>query len=61
MSQLVLLDHLIFMERYKWVGENSQAIPMLLKKVLDKQNPIIIWGSGNQKKIIFMLKIVQNL
>ena len=40
----------IYGERYKWVGENSQAIPMLLKKVLDKQNPIIIWGSGNQKR-----------
>ena len=40
----------IYGERYNWVGEYSQAIPMLVKKVLDKNNPIIIWGSGNQKR-----------
>ena len=38
----------IYGERYNWVGENSQAIPMLVKKILDKNNPIIVWGSGEQ-------------
>ena len=40
----------IYGERYNWVGEYSQAIPMLMKKVLDQNNPIVIWGSGNQKR-----------
>jgi len=40
----------IYGERYNWVGEYSQAIPMLVKKVMDGNNPIIIWGSGNQKR-----------
>ncbi len=40
----------IYGERYNWVGENSQAIPMLVKKILDRNNPIIVWGSGNQSR-----------
>ena len=40
----------IYGERYKWVGEYSQAIPMIVKKILDGNNPVEIWGSGNQKR-----------
>jgi nucleoside-diphosphate-sugar epimerase len=40
----------IYGERYTWVGENSQAIPMQVKKVLDGDNPVIIWGSGTQRR-----------
>jgi UDP-glucose 4-epimerase len=40
----------IYGERYAWVGEFSQAIPMLVKKVLDGQNPVQVWGSGRQRR-----------
>ena len=40
----------IYGERYNWVGQYSQAIPMLVKRVMDGENPVIIWGSGNQRR-----------
>jgi len=40
----------IYGERYEWVGEFSQAIPMLVKRVMDGENPVVIWGSGRQKR-----------
>lgn len=40
----------IYGERYAWMGENSQAIPMLVKKVLDGADPVVIWGSGSQRR-----------
>lgn len=40
----------IYGERYTWVGENSQAIPMLTKRVMDYENPLVVWGSGNQRR-----------
>lgn len=40
----------IYGERYKWVGEYSSAIPMLVKKIMDNENPINAWGSGKQRR-----------
>ena len=40
----------IYGERYHWMGEYSQAIPMLVKKVMDGDDPVVIWGSGNQRR-----------
>ena len=40
----------IYGERSKWVGEYSSAIPMLVKRILDDENPLIAWGSGNQRR-----------
>jgi len=40
----------IYGERYTWVGGASQAIPMLVKKVMDGENPVVIWGSGTQRR-----------
>tara|TARA_B100000242_G_scaffold133196_1_gene94667 strand:+ start:1688 stop:2668 length:981 start_codon:yes stop_codon:yes gene_type:complete len=40
----------IYGERYRWVGEYSSAIPMLVKKVMENQDPIYAWGSGNQRR-----------
>ena len=40
----------IYGEHYTWVGESSQAIPMLTKKILDRENPLIVWGCGNQRR-----------
>lgn len=40
----------IYGDRYHWAGENSQAIPMLTKRVLNCENPMVVWGSGNQRR-----------
>jgi UDP-glucose 4-epimerase len=40
----------IYGERYTWVGDDSQAIPMLVKKILDGHDPVVIWGSGTQRR-----------
>ncbi len=40
----------IYGERYNWMGAYSQAIPMLVKKVMDGDDPVVIWGSGNQRR-----------
>jgi len=40
----------IYGERYSWVGTASQAIPMLVKKIMDGDNPVAIWGSGAQRR-----------
>jgi nucleoside-diphosphate-sugar epimerase len=40
----------IYGERYAWLGTNSQAIPMQVKKVLGGDDPVVIWGSGKQRR-----------
>ncbi|MGI8967458.1 MAG: NAD-dependent epimerase/dehydratase family protein [Limisphaerales bacterium] len=40
----------IYGEHYNWVGDSSQAIPMLTKRIMEKENPLIVWGSGNQRR-----------
>ena len=58
----------VFGEHYYWVGENSQAIPMLLKRIMDGENPVLIWGSGNQRRTYMhaqdcahiMMRLVEN-
>lgn len=40
----------IYGERYTWVDQASQAIPMLVKKVMDGDNPVVVWGSGSQRR-----------
>lgn len=40
----------IYGERYRWVGAYSQAIPMLVKRILDGENPVVVWGSGQQRR-----------
>jgi nucleoside-diphosphate-sugar epimerase len=40
----------IYGEHYNWMGNYSQAIPMLVKRVMDGENPVVMWGSGNQRR-----------
>lgn len=41
----------IYSPRYVWRGEdNSHVIPALVKRVLDGEDPLTVWGSGNQKR-----------
>jgi nucleoside-diphosphate-sugar epimerase len=34
--------------RYRWQGESSHVVPSLVKKVLDRNGPVVVWGSGRQ-------------
>lgn len=40
----------IYGEHYTWSGDASAAIPMQVKKVMDGDNPVVIWGSGTQRR-----------
>jgi UDP-glucose 4-epimerase len=40
----------IYGERYRWLDAASQAIPMLVKKVMDGDDPVLVWGSGTQRR-----------
>ena len=40
----------VYGERYHWMGDSSQALPMLTNRILDNENPLVIWGSGNQRR-----------
>lgn len=40
----------VYGERYHWMGAGSQAIPMLVKRIMEGENPIVVWGSGNQRR-----------
>jgi nucleoside-diphosphate-sugar epimerase len=39
----------IYGERYQWAGEFSNAIPMLVNKVMTQPH-VIVWGSGEQRR-----------
>jgi nucleoside-diphosphate-sugar epimerase len=34
--------------RYRWQGDASHVVPSLVKKVLDQNGPVVVWGSGRQ-------------
>jgi nucleoside-diphosphate-sugar epimerase len=36
--------------RYRWTGEASHVVPSLVKKVLDRNGPVVVWGSGLQER-----------
>lgn len=36
--------------RSPWDESISHVVPALIKKVLDGDNPVMVWGSGNQKR-----------
>ncbi len=36
--------------RYIWAGEKSHVIPTLVKKVMDGNDPMVVWGSGRQRR-----------
>ena len=58
----------IYGEHYNWVGESSQAIPMLTKRLMDGERPLVVWGTGNQRRNYvhahdcarIMLQLVEN-
>ncbi|MDO8730627.1 MAG: NAD-dependent epimerase/dehydratase family protein [Candidatus Omnitrophota bacterium] len=36
--------------RYHWSGEKSHVMPTLVKRILDGEDPLVVWGSGNQRR-----------
>ncbi len=36
--------------RYRWGGEKSHVIPTLVKRILDGEDPLVVWGSGKQRR-----------
>jgi len=40
----------VYGERYSWAGNNSQAMPMLVKRVMYGADPVVVWGSGEQRR-----------
>ena len=45
----------IYGEKYCWAGEYSQAIPMLVKRILDGDNPYIYLGLWKSDKKLYAL------
>jgi UDP-glucose 4-epimerase len=42
--------------RYRWAGSASHVVPSLTKKVLDRDRPVVIWGSGEQVRDLLHAK-----
>ena len=40
----------IYGASYGWFGENSHVIPSITKRILDGENPIVVWGDGTQAR-----------
>ncbi len=36
--------------RYKWEGAYSHVIPMLVKRIMEGEDPLVVWGSGRQAR-----------
>lgn len=34
--------------RYQWQGEASHVVPSLVKRVFDRSDPVVVWGTGQQ-------------
>ena len=34
--------------RYRWQGDASHVVPSLVKKVMDQNGAVVVWGSGRQ-------------
>lgn len=51
----------IYGERYTWAGENSQGLPSLVKKLLDNNGSLEIWGTGSQRRNYIHAKDCANL
>ncbi|MGA2075428.1 MAG: NAD-dependent epimerase/dehydratase family protein [Terriglobia bacterium] len=37
-------------DHYHWDGDKSHVLPSLVKRVLDGENPIVVWGTGRQRR-----------
>jgi nucleoside-diphosphate-sugar epimerase len=46
----------IYGPNYGWFGEDSHVIPSLVRRILDGENPLIIWGNGTQARSFMHVK-----
>ena len=54
--------------KYRWVSEErAHVIPSLVKRIMDGEDPLVVWGSGNQRRnflhasdtTMLMMKIIE--
>ena len=43
---------------YGWFGEYSHVIPSIVKRILDGENPLVVWGDGTQARSFMHVKDV---
>lgn len=46
----------VYGPNYDWFGEYSHVIPSLVKRILDGENPLVIWGDGTQARSFMHVK-----
>ena len=46
----------IYGANYDWFGEDSHVIPSLVKRILDREHPIKVWGDGKQARSFMHVK-----
>ncbi len=37
-------------DHYRWTDDRSHVLPSLVKKILDGDDPIVVWGTGRQRR-----------
>lgn len=47
--------------RYRWDGESSHVVPTLVKKICDGADPLVVWGSGRQRRTFMHARDVASL
>ncbi len=50
MKTIIVRPFNVYGERYRWRGKYSHTIPMLIHKTFKENNPVVVWGSGKQKR-----------
>jgi GDP-L-fucose synthase len=50
MSVVICRPFNAYGSRDHWDERSSHVIPALIKRVLDRDNPVVVWGSGNQTR-----------
>jgi nucleoside-diphosphate-sugar epimerase len=52
----------IYGDYYQWRGpQNSHVIPALVKRVMDGEDPLTVWGSGDQRRNFLHARDAANL
>jgi len=51
MKVTIVRPYNFYGSHYRWPSrERAHVIPLLVKRVLDGEDPLVVWGSGNQKR-----------
>ncbi len=47
--------------RYTWKDEKSHVIPMLVRRVMSGEDPLVVWGSGRQTRSFMHVRDIARL